>query len=123
MTQPLTVRMDPRVKTSHEDLMKQLALSKEMYDGAVKANAALEELHALRKTLSTDLGAKAAELEGDSRGGFEYSFPRPIGAPKETLTSISHSMLSLMHLLQQADVAPTDSLAAAAVDRRKALEE
>jgi len=123
MTQPLTIRMDPRVKTTHEDLAKQFALSKEMYDGAVAANTALEELHALRKTLSKDLGAKAAEIEGDSRGGFEYSFPRPIGSEKETLSSISHSMLSLMHLLQQADVAPPDQLVAAAADRRKALAE
>jgi len=89
----------------------------------VKANAALEELHALRKTLSTELGAKADELAGDSRGGFEYSFPRPIGAPKESLSSISHSMLSIMHLAQQADLAPSEQLKAAAADRQKALEE
>jgi photosystem II stability/assembly factor-like uncharacterized protein len=123
LTQPLTVRMDPRVKTPRAALDQQFTLSKEMYDGVIAANAALEELHALRKTLSTELGAKAAELEGESRGGFEYSFPRPIGAATETLNSISHSMLSLMHVLQQADVAPTDDLVAAVADREKALQE
>jgi len=122
-TQPLTVRIDPRVKTPATGLEEQFHLSKQMYDGVVKANAALEELNALRKTLSKELGAKAEELAGDSRGGFEYSFPRPIGAPKESLSSISHSMLSIMHLAQQADVAPSEQLKAAAADRQKALEE
>src|SRR5205807_9866902 len=100
MTQPLTVRIDPRVKTPARDLEQQFALSKELYDGVIAANVALEELHALRPTLSTDLGAKASEIEGESSAEFEYSFPRPIGAEKETLTSIAHSMLSLMHMLQ-----------------------
>jgi hypothetical protein len=122
-TQPLTVRMDPRVKTPATGLEEQFQLSKRMYDGVVKANTALEELNALRKTLATELGAKAEELAGDSRGGFEYSFPRPIGAPKESLSSIAHSMLSIMHLAQQADVAPSEQLKAAAADRQKALDE
>jgi len=122
-TQPLTVRIDPRVKTPLTGLEEQFKLSKEMYDGVVKANAALEELHALRKNLSKELGAKADEIEGDTRGGFEYSFPRPIGAPKETLNSVSHSMLSIMHLAQQADVVPSEQLKTAAADRKKALEE
>jgi photosystem II stability/assembly factor-like uncharacterized protein len=122
-TQPLTVRIDPRAKTLHEGLEEQFRLSKQMYDGVVKANAALEELHALRKNLSKDLGAKADEIEGESRGGFEYSFPRPIGSTKETLNSVAHSMLSIMNLAQQADVAPSEQLRAAAADRQKALEE
>jgi photosystem II stability/assembly factor-like uncharacterized protein len=121
MTQPLTVRMDPRVKTSTADLEQQFALSKELYDGVVAANAALEELHALRPTLSPDLGAKASEIAGEADAEFEYSFPRPIGAETETLNSITHSMLSLMHILQEADVAPTEQLVAAAADRRRAL--
>ncbi|HEY2093921.1 MAG TPA: glycoside hydrolase [Thermoanaerobaculia bacterium] len=122
-TEPLTVRIDPRVKTPREGLEQQSRISKQMYDGVVRANAALEELHALRKTLSKELGAKAAEIEGESRGGFEYSFPRPIGAPRETLSSVSHSMLSIMNLAQQADVTPSQQLEAAAADRQKALEE
>jgi len=115
MTQPLTVRMDPRVKTPLSDLERQFRLSKEMYDGVLAANQAIADLHGF--------GAKAPEIEGEASEGFEYSFPRPIGAEKETLNSISHSMLSLMHILQNADVAPTDQLVAAAADRRKALAE
>ena len=114
-TQPLTVRMDPRVKTSLADLEQQFALSKEMYDGASAANAAIEELH--------KLGVKAPEIEGEPSEGFEYSFPRPIGAEHETLNSISHSMRSLMHILQAADVAPTEQLVTAAADRRRALDD
>jgi photosystem II stability/assembly factor-like uncharacterized protein len=121
MTQPITVRIDPRVKTPVADLELQFTLSKEMVDGVAAANAALEELHALRPTLSAALGAKAAEIAGDSQGGFEHSSASPIGAETETLSSISHSMLSLMHILQDADVAPTDQLVAAVANRREAL--
>jgi len=113
--QPLIVRMDPRVKSSAADLEQLFALSMEMYDGAAAANAALEELH--------KLGVKAPEIEGEATEGFEYSFPRPIGAANETLNSISHSMLSLMNILQAADVAPTEQLATAAADRRRALDD
>jgi photosystem II stability/assembly factor-like uncharacterized protein len=122
-TQPLTIRMDPRVETPLADLEKQFTLSKQMYDGVIAANAALDELHALRKTLSTDLGAKAGEIEGEASGGFAYSFPRPIGAATETLNSISHSMLSIMNILQSADVAPPEQLATAAADRIRVLGE
>jgi photosystem II stability/assembly factor-like uncharacterized protein len=122
-TQPLTVRMDPRVKTPLAELEQQFALSKDLYDGAVAASIALEDLHALRKLATPELGAKAAELAGEASEGFEYSFPRPIGAATETLNSIAHSMLSLMHILQSADVGPTDQLVLAAADRKRALEE
>src|ERR1051326_2599262 len=113
--QTITVRMDPRVKTPLADLEQQFALSKAMYDGVIAAGAAINEIH--------DLGAKAPEIEGEASEGFEYSFPRPIGAEKETLNSVSHSMLSLMHILQEADVPPSDQLVAAVENRRQTLAE
>jgi len=42
---------------------------------------------------------------------------------KETLNGLTHSLLSLMNILQSADVAPPDHLAAAAADRMRALDE
>ena len=43
-TQPLTLRLDPRVKTPAADLAQRRAmLSREMYDGAVAAHAAYEQ--------------------------------------------------------------------------------
>ena len=122
-SQPIIVKMDPRVTTSRAGLAEQFRLSKQLYDGVVAINGVLEELHALRPTLSTDLGAKASELEGEASEGFEYSFPRPIGAEKETLNGLTHSLLSLMNILQSADVTPPDHLAAAAADRMRALDE
>jgi photosystem II stability/assembly factor-like uncharacterized protein len=122
-SQPLTVRMDPRVTTSPAALEQQFTLSKQLYDGVVAANKALTELHALRPTLPKDLGAKAGELEGEETEAFEYSFRRPIGAEHETLNSIAASMLGLMHVIQSADVAPTDGLIAAAANRVMALQE
>src|SRR5206468_407622 len=58
-TQPLTLKMDPRVKTPPLGLSQQFTLSKQLYDGMLGAQKALDEVHAARATAS---GALAAEL-------------------------------------------------------------
>jgi photosystem II stability/assembly factor-like uncharacterized protein len=107
LTQPLTVTMDPRVKTSAEGLQQQFALTRQMVDGIVAANQALEELRAMR---SKD--PRAAALEGEAAAG-----------QPETLTSVIASMRTVMSLLQASDVTPPAPVAAAVADRRKALKE
>jgi photosystem II stability/assembly factor-like uncharacterized protein len=47
-TQPITVRMDPRVKTAAADLARQHELSKAMYDGVLETQAALQKMRDLR---------------------------------------------------------------------------
>ena len=42
-TQPLSLRLDPRVKTPAADLARVASLSREMWDGAMAANAAYED--------------------------------------------------------------------------------
>ena len=46
-TQPLSLRLDPRVTTPAADLARLASLSREMWDGAMAANAAYEEAREL----------------------------------------------------------------------------
>ncbi len=133
VTQPLTVVMDPRVKTTAEGLAQQFALSKEMYDGIVSAQNALERVRSIRgqirerqksaanTPLTNDLASldkTAAAVEGESGGG-EFGPPQRVEV--ESLNSISASMRSLLGVLQGADVAPATQTVAAVEDRRRAL--
>jgi hypothetical protein len=135
-TQPLTVKMDPRVKASAAVIAQQFTLSKEMYDGMVNSGAALRELRALRaqvkplqdragqSTLSQLLSAfdqKAQGLEGSGGGFGGRGGGRGGGGGQDTLSGISGSLSSLMGLLEGADAAPTSQLLAAVDDARKAL--
>jgi hypothetical protein len=136
-TQPLTVKMDPRVKTPLVGLSEQFRLSKQMYDDMLEAQAALQQLRAIRArvktaqggagqgTLSQALAAfdqKAAALEGGGFGGGRGGggFGAAAGGP-ETLAGISGSLSSLMGLLQGADRAPTSQATEAVAERRRAL--
>jgi len=124
-TQPLTLKMDPRVKTLPLGLSQQFTLSKQLYDGILDAQKALEELRSLRQRLSElparpssprDLGARFAALEGQGGGGRGAA---PTGPP--TLTGIAGELNQLMGLLQGADVTPTTQLVAAVGQRRAEL--
>src|SRR6185436_10532347 len=69
-TQPLTLKMDPRVKTPALGLAQQFTLSKQLYDGQVAVQNALAEIRALRaKTAGTPVDQKLAALEGGGGGG------------------------------------------------------
>jgi hypothetical protein len=134
--QPLTVRMDPRVKTPASALVLQFSLSKKLYDGALEAQAALQQVRNVRaqvklaagkagqsavsKTLSA-FDAKAAALEGTAGGGFGGGGAQAGGGAVESLAGIGSSLTSLMALLQGADAAPTSQAMAAVGDRRRAL--
>jgi photosystem II stability/assembly factor-like uncharacterized protein len=123
-TQPLAIKMDPRVRTAPADLSQQFTLSKQLYDDIVATGAVLEQVRSMRKQLHDlkDQGAvaaldqKAAELEGAGP-------PARRGVPEgpDTLTSVSASLGFLMELLQEADVAPTSQAVAAVAGRRAAL--
>ncbi|MEI6667165.1 MAG: glycoside hydrolase [Acidobacteriota bacterium] len=83
-TQPLAVRIDPRVKTPAPALLQQTTLSRALYDGALDTQAALVAMRALRASVkgaveaagkhpvATSLSTfdeKAAALEGLLGGG------------------------------------------------------
>jgi photosystem II stability/assembly factor-like uncharacterized protein len=127
---PLTVKMDPRVKTPAPGLLQQFTLSKHLYDEVLEAQATLDRLRALRaqvKTRSSEAAApvgealaafdrKAQELEGQAPAGGGGRGAGPAGP--DTLSSISTGMSQLMILLQGADVTPSTQLVAAIANRR-----
>jgi photosystem II stability/assembly factor-like uncharacterized protein len=78
-TQPLTVKMDPRVTTAPEGMKRQFVLSMQCYEGLRLAQEALKEVRDLRKQLKDSpekakdeaarkaLDERAAALEGVGR--------------------------------------------------------
>ena len=132
-SQPLTVRMDPRVHTPAAGLAAQYRLSKQMYDIAVAAGQALDRLRQLRDQVkqrqpSAGTGAAAAlaafdkEAQdlagGGGRGRFAFFFAAASGSPP-TLTAARFNSFALMNLLQGADVAPTQQAIQAVAHERQ----
>jgi photosystem II stability/assembly factor-like uncharacterized protein len=131
ITRPLTIKMDPRVKTPREGLVEQFALSMKCLEGIGESREALEQVRALRaqlKALTTRasqapvaekiaaLDQKAAALEGNQAGG-----GRGAGMAEMSLARLAGDMTSLMELLQGADQTPTTQAAAAVVELQQSL--
>jgi hypothetical protein len=119
-TQPLTIAMDPRVKTSIADLQKQFELSKQIYDDLLalhpvveKAAAALTKLKSMRAKASGAEPAKidAAIQELESLEGAEGRRRR--GAQTDTLSGVHTSLMEMLSVLQDVDAAPTTQAAQA----------
>lgn len=115
LTQPITVRMDPRVKTSAAGLARLATLSRSLYDEAVATHAAYKAARALSASLTggnqaalragIDSIAPAAVAGGGGRGGFGG---RGGGAaPSPTLDRASAALTAAAMAMQSADVAPT----------------
>jgi photosystem II stability/assembly factor-like uncharacterized protein len=143
LTQPIVVKMDPRVKIPAAGIGQQSDLSKQMYDGVLDSQAALRQLRAIRAQVKAvqekagqspaaqvlaDFDKKAAALEGGGggagggmRGGGGGFGPGAGGGGPDTLAGIGSSLTSLMSVLQGADAAPTSQVLAAVADRQKAL--
>ena len=130
LTQPLTVTMDPRVKTKAADLERQGSLSKAVYEELIGVQEAVNHVDSLRAQIeqrkkihvSGDaaesleaLDKKLEALEGGQAGG------RP-AQPGESLRSLRGAMLQLLGVLQEADVAPTSQAAESVTALRQAAE-
>jgi hypothetical protein len=136
MTQPLTLRLDPRVKTPASGLALLASLSRELYDGAVAAHAAYARARGLSAMLDTVTGPEATALKaqvdslapaaprggrfGRGGGGGGGGFGRGgAAAAPPTLNGASNALLAAAMAMQGADVTPTATQIAAA-DRAKA---
>jgi photosystem II stability/assembly factor-like uncharacterized protein len=127
-SQPLSLRLDPRVTTSAEDLELVASLSREMYEGAVAVHAAYEEARALVAELDAagklDAKAEVEALAPAPRPRTSRRFRRrsaPTGPP--TLASVSEAMMDAAMAMQEADVAPTSRQIAACDAARAQFEE
>jgi len=111
-TQPLTVKMDPRVRTSQAVLQQQLDASMQTYQEAMAASAALGQVRDLEKQIAarkpsarlTSYRKQLEELSGPDSTSRSALF-RYKGPP--TLGSTGASLQMLMGRLQAADRAPT----------------
>jgi photosystem II stability/assembly factor-like uncharacterized protein len=128
-TQPLVVKMDPRVTTPAEGLAQQFNLSMQCYDGIARAHAALAQMRQTRAHLKSlgqqakqgvvvaaiaaldkKLAAMAGSAPGFGRGGGEA-----------TLAGLTSAMTGLLETLQAADVTPTTQAAAAVNQSQQVL--
>jgi photosystem II stability/assembly factor-like uncharacterized protein len=114
-TRPLTLRLDPRVKTPAAGLQQLAALTREMYDAAAAAHAAYRQARSLAAALDSlsEGGSDAAAFRAQVETLAPPPQPRvrrffrrgPAGPP--TLESTSNTFLAAAMAMQGADVTPT----------------
>jgi photosystem II stability/assembly factor-like uncharacterized protein len=133
MEQPLTVKMDPRVKTPAAGLAAQYRLSMQCYNGVWKTHEAAEQASALRKQikdLRTKVGTGAlsdtlAELDSkiQSLAGAQRKRGMRInaGSSEITLARLESELHQLLGILQQADATPSAPTTMACSRSHKAL--
>ena len=115
-TQPLTVQMDPRVKTSIADLRQQFALSQQVYNDLGKVAPAFEQVDSARKQLeelkkkasSGDLSSAVDALSQKLQAVGGSTSRRPgAGTEPPSLANVRTKLVGLFAVLQDADAAPT----------------
>ncbi len=132
-TQPLTIKMDPRVTTPPEGLASMFELSTRSSEGINKIRVAQAEVRQLREQLQS-LKARATGPVADSMAALEKKVT-PFegrssgldafgGSSREPgLAGLSFNLLSLMNLVEGADVAPTAQAVAASEELQRTLTE
>jgi hypothetical protein len=111
--QPLTLRLDPRVRTSAAGLRQLAELTREMYDAAAVARAVYGEARALAAVLDPLTGSEAEAFKAQVDSLAPAPRPRagrgfrsvPAGPP--TLEGVSQALLAAAMAMESADVAPT----------------
>jgi hypothetical protein len=133
-TQTLDVRMDPRVKTSPEDLLRQFELDRKIADALHQDYEALQQVRSLRAQLkalaghgpdaitktAAELEAKAATIEGEEGDYATTYLSTPEG---RSLARLNGGFNALVSALDTADAAPTTQQVAMFGELDKALEE
>jgi photosystem II stability/assembly factor-like uncharacterized protein len=131
--QPLTLMMDPRVKTSLTDLAEQFRLSKQLYDEWLALSSISESVRLIRgqvaelrprvpagdlKTHIDALAAKLQTLTGAGGGGPGGGGPGgpAAGVARVTVATATGRVRTLFTLIEDVDIAPTPQLAGAVPD-------
>jgi hypothetical protein len=139
-TQPLTVKMDPRVPTPAGGLEQQFSLSMQCYDGTRDARVAQAQIRKLRSQITdrrakagdgpiaealSALDRKAAALEGPEFGGRGRGGRGGRGGQSggESLGRVAGELGPLLRVLQGADMTPTTQVVAAVTAARKSLDD
>ena len=140
-TQPMTVKLDPRVKISPEALKQQFDLSMICYKGLQKVRTTREHIRNVRLQVQSllkteNLGAlkdalddfekKAGSIDGTGRVSdvdIIYFSPYAARGRQETLAGLQTKLLYLMTLLQSADAKPASQAVAAVGEQQGSLKE
>ena len=132
-TQPLTVKMDPRVKTPVIGLTEQFTLASKVWSAMNQDFDALEKIRALREALRekenqttgalTDavlaLDKKVAAIAGAGGGGRRG---RGDAGSSENLSRVNGELAQILGILEESDQTPTTQAAAAVASLRKSLD-
>jgi photosystem II stability/assembly factor-like uncharacterized protein len=133
-SQPLAVRMDPRIKTSDADLRRQFEMEAGVVYGMDESFEALQQVRSLRSQITdraakakgtladslTALDKQAAQLEGASQGAF-FGVP-PSGKQPETLSTLNQHFGQLLTVVDSADAAPTTQACSVYLELEGSLE-
>jgi hypothetical protein len=123
-TQPLSVKMDPRVKASTADLSQQFELSKGLYE----LRPALEVISSHLSRLNEEIG-KAKELAGQNAVSAQLDallkkLQEIAGPPRSRASStlsleLLEKLRTLFRRLQEVDTAPTATIRAAIAELQR----
>ncbi|HVH72380.1 MAG TPA: hypothetical protein VNB49_14895, partial [Candidatus Dormibacteraeota bacterium] len=139
-TQTLTIKTEPRVKTSQEDLVRQFELASKLSAREGEVATALQQIAELQKQIDArkkEVGEKAdaakalndlgQKLDGmlatNADGGFGLFGLAIPGKEQEPLPKVASALNGLMSIVESADVAPTADAANASEKWDQAAEE
>lgn len=136
LTEPLTIKMDPRVQTPPEGIAKMFEVSFGSYEGVKKIRAAQAEIRSLRRQLQSikeraaqaeiasaldQFDKKAAALDGGIGGAGQGAAARVGGASEPTFARLAGEMNTIMEIAESADAQPTAQAVAAYNQAQKTL--
>ena len=126
-TEPLVVKMDPRITSSVDDLRKQYDMEAGAVEGMNDSYESLEQVQSVRaqlKELTAKVGGneklrgglaaldkQCAELEGGTQPGF-FGTP-PSGKQPENFSTLNQHFSTILAVADSADAAPTAQAEAA----------
>jgi photosystem II stability/assembly factor-like uncharacterized protein len=124
-TQPLTIRMDPRVQITDAGLRLQRDIGVRMNDAISRDFAALSEVRAQRVVLRTTReGAKAKEL-ADSLVALDSALAKVENGAEAAnavgLVTLNEQLAGILDTVEGADAEPTTQVVVAASDLEKSL--
>ena len=140
LTQPITIKLDPRVKTPPDILQQQFDLSMICSNGLHGILEAIRQVHRLRNQIKTLSANDPGNAVKDSLKAFEARLIAVEGGGppegvdimyftvddgmkiKETFNGLQTKLLYLMTLLQSADARPTSAQVKAVGDEKKVLD-
>jgi photosystem II stability/assembly factor-like uncharacterized protein len=121
-TQPIVLKLDPRVKTPAAALTRLASLSHDLYEAAKQSHADYLRARALAATLGTAQDADAATFRAQldsvapapTRGGRGFGRRGAAAGASLSLEAASNALTAAVMAMQDADVAPTASQVATA---------